>query len=84
MKVVFHNARIIDGEGNVIPRSSVIVEEGRIIKISPELDPLAYPDHGFYDLAGKTLLPGFIDCHVHLFNDASTDPMVKFRGSHHF
>ncbi len=33
-----------------------------------------------FDLAGKTILPGLIDCHVHLALDASPDPISALTG----
>jgi imidazolonepropionase-like amidohydrolase len=53
-------ARVIDGRGGVIPNAMVTVEHGRITKVGPA--------QGFaiFDLGELTLLPGFIDTHVHI------------------
>jgi hypothetical protein len=89
MKVVFHNARIIDGGGNVILKSSVVVEDGRIVKISPQLDPSGYPDHGFRIMGfmtsrGRPFYPGLsIVMYISSMMRALT-PWVKFAESHHF
>ncbi len=74
MNAVFHNARIIDCKGEVLSKSSVVVEGQRITKVGKDIDLSDYQDHKSYDISGKTLLPGFIDCHVHFCNDASVDP----------
>ena len=43
------------------PRADVAIEDGRIVDVGPGLD-----GDERVDVAGKTLLPGLFDCHVHL------------------
>ncbi|MFN2507537.1 MAG: amidohydrolase family protein [Chthoniobacterales bacterium] len=64
---LIQNARIFIGDGRVIESGSVLVRRGRIAKIyegpAPEAKSLnAEP----IEAAGKTVLPGLIDVHVHL------------------
>ena len=59
------NARLIDGSGDE-PRIDVdiLIQADRIAKIGTDLEPPAGAK--VIDLQGRTLLPGFIDTHVHL------------------
>lgn len=77
MNIIFHNARVIDGKGDVLPKASVVIKDKTIVRTGVDINPSDYPDYKVYDLSEKTLLPGFIDCHVHLFNDASVNPMEQ-------
>ena len=59
------NARIIAGDGNVIDNGSVVIVDGRIASVAsgePTVSAAAV-----IDAAGKTILPGFFDTHMHLF-----------------
>jgi imidazolonepropionase-like amidohydrolase len=59
---VIRNARIFDG-ARVIPQGDVWVKDGRIEAAGPHLHlPPGVPT---MDAAGRTLLPGLIDAHVH-------------------
>ena len=60
---VIRAARIVDGTGRVLPRHEVLVQHGRIVAVRPIAGPLPA---GGIDLGSRTLLPGFIDTHVHL------------------
>ncbi len=51
---------VIDGTGKVIPNAMVTVREGRIVDIAPA------SGQPTIDLGQLTLLPGFIDTHVHI------------------
>jgi len=51
---------IIDGRGNVLHNQQLVIDHGKIIAIAPANGPADY------DLTGLTLMPGFIDTHVHL------------------
>jgi hypothetical protein len=60
---VITNARVFDGRG-VLPRASVVVRGGTISAVGFEISrPDGIPQ---VDAAGATLLPGFIDAHVHV------------------
>lgn len=64
--------RLFDGE-RVVRRATVIVRDGRIAAVGKRV---AIPDGlPVVDGAGKTLLPGLIDAHVHTFGDARRDAL---------
>jgi imidazolonepropionase-like amidohydrolase len=61
--LVLRAARVLDGTGKVLTNQDVVVERGRIVIVRPARGPLPA---GGIDLGTRTLLPGFIDTHVHL------------------
>lgn len=64
---LIHDARLFLGDGQVIERGSVLVKEGRIAAIYRDQAPEAKALKAeVVEAAGKTLLPGLIDVHVHL------------------
>ena len=65
-KTVIRNVRVFDGE-NVMPRASVVVENGLIKAVAPDIEPP--PGAEVVDGTGKTLLPGLIDSHVHVWEE---------------
>jgi imidazolonepropionase-like amidohydrolase len=63
--IIFRNAAIVDGTENT-PREgmNILIEGDRIKEVSPE--KIASASARTIDLAGRTLMPGLIDCHVHV------------------
>jgi imidazolonepropionase-like amidohydrolase len=61
---------IVDAAKPALGPSTVIVENGRIVRI----DPGAVSPAGatVVDMSGKTVMPGLIDAHVHLTGDPGT------------
>ena len=47
-----------------LPRADVLVRDGRIVAVGPDLDP---GDARVIDAAGACVLPGFVDTHSHLY-----------------
>src|SRR5262245_14079478 len=62
--LVITNARVIDGNGGVIPRGSVVIRNGRIASVSA--GNASEPGARQMDVRGMTVMPGFIDDHRHL------------------
>ena len=67
------NARIFDGV-RLVPRGTVVVERGRIVASGPKVKPPRGAE--VIAGAGATLLPGFIDAHTHVFDDALERALV--------
>ena len=64
-RIVFRNARLFDGlQRGLQPASTVVVEDGSIDAVEP--GDLPVDDAQVFDLAGRTLMPGLIDAHVHV------------------
>ena len=61
--LVITNARILDGVGGVIESGTVVVSDGRIESVS---DASREIQDEVIDAAGMTVMPGYIDTHVHV------------------
>lgn len=65
MSIVFANARIFDGVHPGLSPGHVRVDEGQILEVSRE--PLEASGADVIDCSGRTLMPGLIDLHVHIW-----------------
>jgi imidazolonepropionase-like amidohydrolase len=75
MTVALLEGRVIVGDGRVFEKASVQVEGERIVRVSAKR--LTAPKSARrIPLAGCTLLPGFIDAHIHICMDAGPDPVA--------
>jgi imidazolonepropionase-like amidohydrolase len=75
MTVAFMNGRVIVGDGRILDHATVLVEDGKILKIAQ--NGMNIPkDTQTIPLNGQTLLPGFIDAHIHICMDGSPDPVA--------
>ncbi|MDT7809161.1 MAG: hypothetical protein QOJ70_2974 [Acidobacteriota bacterium] len=59
-RVVIAAGTVLDGRGRVIHDTRIVVEGSKIVAIDPKAGPVDY------DLRGLTVLPGWIDAHVHI------------------
>jgi len=59
------NARVIIGDGSVLERASILIENGSIRAVGNG-DALRQPGIDTVDLDGKTVMPALIDGHAHL------------------
>jgi imidazolonepropionase-like amidohydrolase len=63
--VLFRNASILDGrQETALDGHHVLVEGGTIREVSDQ--PITSASARVIDLRGRTLMPGLIDCHVHV------------------
>lgn len=62
--LLLRNARVVLPK-NVVERASVLIEEGRIVRIDTSPSPESPHESAQRDLQGLTLFPGFIDVHIH-------------------
>jgi imidazolonepropionase-like amidohydrolase/ABC-type multidrug transport system permease subunit len=65
--LLIRDARLFLGDGNVIEQGAVLVKNGKIAEIytGSAPDPKSLKAEAI-DAAGKTLMPGLIDVHIHL------------------
>lgn len=66
MTIAVTNATLIDGTGaDPVRAATVVVEDERISQVGAGVAPPR--DATVIDAGGRTLMPGMIDCHVHLY-----------------
>lgn len=67
--ILLTNARVLDAEaGRLGPVQGVLVRDGRIADVGGNIGAPA--DARVIDLGGRTLMPGLIDCHVHVVSES--------------
>jgi imidazolonepropionase-like amidohydrolase len=77
--ILLQNVTLIDGSGRE-PQTGmdVLLSEGRINALGSTGSLLVEPQETvMYALHGMTLLPGLIDCHVHIFADAGPEGRIN-------
>ncbi|SHN08025.1 amidohydrolase family protein [Actinacidiphila paucisporea] len=68
------------GDQEAVPDGAVLVDGDTIADVGPRDAVIGRAPAGtpVQELGAATLLPGLIDCHVHLVFDASEDPLTAF------
>ena len=74
MSLLLRCPRIVDGIGGTRTRHGVLVEGERIVRVAPISEFEGYSGEDLVLDEATTLLPGLIDCHVHLCFDAESNP----------
>jgi imidazolonepropionase-like amidohydrolase len=59
-RIVIAASAVFDGRGHVLRNTRIVVEGSKIVAVDPKAGPADY------DLRGMTVLPGWIDSHVHI------------------
>src|SRR5438034_1534033 len=59
-RIVIGASMLLDGRGHVSRDTRIVVEDSKIVALDPKAAPVDY------DLRGFTVLPGWIDSHVHI------------------
>ena len=59
-RIVIAASTVLDGTGHVLHNTHIVIEGSKIVALDPKAEPVDY------DLRGLTILPGWIDAHVHL------------------
>lgn len=59
-RVVIAASTLFDGKGRVLHNTHIVIEGSRIVALDSKTGPVTY------DLRGLTVLPGWIDAHVHI------------------
>ena len=76
--VALVNARIIDGTGRpALERATLVVRNGRIQEVGSAAAVKVPAGAVRVDVAGKTIVPGFINSHGHI--DAARDSTIPVR-----
>lgn len=82
----FKNGNILTMEKNRRCVEAILIDGGRIVKVGTEdeIDSCRRPDAKIVDLGGKTLMPGFIDAHLHFLWGAQYLDIVGLRDAKTF
>jgi len=59
-QIVIAASTVFDGKGGVVHNTHIVIEGSKIVRIDPKAGPVDY------DLSNLTVLPGWIDSHVHI------------------
>ena len=70
-RILFHGGRLFDGTGAALADADLVIEDGKVVEVGSSLDG----DEGV-DCAGKALLPGLFDTHIHLSSRYDDDELT--------
>lgn len=71
MQILIRNGQVVDPAAGTVQKADVLVEEGKILRIAPEIRE---EEARVLEAEGCYVLPGFIDLHVHL-----RDPGLEYK-----
>jgi imidazolonepropionase-like amidohydrolase len=74
---IIHAGRLIDGRGGPVKTTvSLVIDDGRIVRIAPGYQPRQEGDR-LIELVNQTVLPGLMDMHTHLQSQHSKDAYTE-------
>jgi imidazolonepropionase-like amidohydrolase len=63
-RIIIGASALLDGKGHLLHGTRIVIEGSKIVAVDPSNNAKASPVN--YDLRGLTVLPGWIDAHVHI------------------
>lgn len=66
MTIAIHRTRLVDGTGALLEQATVLIRGGKILAAGASKDVSIPKGSTRVDGRGLTVIPGLIDCHVHL------------------
>ena len=79
MTIALTGGRLIDGNGgNPVPDTNIIIEGEKITQVGPAAKTPAPAGAQVINVAGKTVMPGLINCFINLVGEITPDPMDPF------
>ncbi len=82
MTIVIYHARLIDGTGAVHERATLVVRGSKISAVGPSRTLTIPKGARRINGRGLTILPGLIDCHVHLCLGGEADVVGALESVH--
>lgn len=82
MTIAIHHVRLIDGTGTVHERATVLVRGSKISAVGPSRTLTIPKGARRVNGRGLTILPGLIDCHVHLCLGGEADVVGTLESEH--
>ncbi|OON68769.1 metal-dependent hydrolase family protein [Hymenobacter sp. CRA2] len=77
-KTYLHCGRLLDVRaGKLLAEQTVVVEKGRVLAVQAGYATPGAAADKVIDLKNRTVLPGLIDCHVHLEGETSKDGFLQ-------
>jgi len=80
-KILFQHAKIIDGLTNTDSTFDLLIIDGKIAEIKPEVIVTSDFDGETFDLQNKLIFPGFLDLHVHFREPGREDEETLLSGA---
>jgi len=77
--IALRHVHVIDGRGHARERMTVVIEDGRIAAVDEDRKVSVPRRATTPDVGGMTVLPGLIDCHVHLCLGGEPDVVEAMR-----
>ena len=66
MRLVIEGGNLIDGRGNYLPEADIVILDGRIARLGRDCGRRVETGDVVVEASGKWIVPGLIDCHVHI------------------
>ena len=69
--IILKNVRVIDGTGAAaVEKTDIVLHEGKIASMDAVASDAQYPGATVLDLTGRTVFPGLVGMHDHMYNIA--------------
>ena len=76
--IALKNARIITMQGNeVIESGTLLIKDGRIVRVGENNKVIIPNGVSIFDVCGKTIMPGLIDMHSHMYESVPVDVFLQ-------
>jgi len=81
-KILFRQAKLVDGSNEHDGKFDLLIVDGNIAEVRPEISLPQDFDGEVFDLENKIVFPGFLDMHVHFREPGREDEETLLSGAH--